>query len=325
MFSFCRFCAQKKKRVELVTNLQNVPEMYTRICPKYDSKYLHQLPQQICSPCSDQLSNCWKFIEQIESAEKKLTEMIINRSEKALPLEEVIVCENSILVFESKVEHLKPSDMKKSTQEAKMLDESNTQHSNQGAESMDASDGEQSNIKAELADESDTNESDTEESNQRDQDNQGEQIDQEIKRQEYNLNRKRRRMKYVKFFSKVPRSEILADGTISNKTVTKLEQTYPEMKTISWETCKYKCDKCSQVVEGMNPFFIHFQSKHFEELDSYRFRCYNCNDVHESLFKLNRHIAIQHYIHLRYRYEFLFLHCNRNALFAIHFFIRFSN
>lgn len=282
MFSFCRFCAQPKKHGELVTDLENISEMYKRICPKYDSELSNKLPQRICSPCSDRLLNCWNFIEQIESAEEKLTKMIMNRSENALPVEEVIVCENSILIFESTVEKVEPKN---------------------------ESDAEQSESQeAQLMDESDTDESDTKErSNQRNQNSvHGEPIDPDIKRQEYILNRKRRRMKYVEFFSEVPRGEILADGTISDKTVSKLETRFPDMKTISWDTCEYKCAKCLQIVEGTNQFFIHFQSKHFEELDSYRFPCYHCNDVYESLFKLNRHIGNKHYIHLRYRYEVFF-------------------
>lgn len=226
MFSFCRFCAQKKENGELITDLQNVSEMYTRICPQYNSESSHQLPQRICGPCSDQLLNCCNFIEQIESAETILTEMFINRSETVLPVEEVIVCENSILIFEPKIELWIPSDVEKSTNEAEMLNKLDTDQSDQSAELMDESDTaklmddsdtDQSDREAELMNELDTDESDTEQSNhQQNQNNQGEPIDQEIKRQEYNLNRKRRRMKYVKFFSELSRSEILADGTISD-------------------------------------------------------------------------------------------------------------
>lgn len=297
MCSFCRFCAQEKKDGELLTHLQDVSEMFRRIHSRFDSESSHQLPQRICGPCSEQLLNCWNFIEQIESAEKKLTEMIMNRSENAHPVEEIIVCENSILIFEPKIEILEPSDGEKVIQKAETLDATDTEEGDQGAELIIESDTDQSNQKVEPMDESDTEQC----YQKKNQKNEGEQIDDEIKRQEYNLNRKRRRMKYVKFFSEVPRHDILADGSISDKTVSKLKQIYSEMKTISWETCKYKCDKCSEITQGSNQFFIHFQSKHFDELDSYRFPCYNCNDVYESLFKLNRHIATQHYIHLRYR------------------------
>lgn len=313
MFTFCRFCAQEKKRGEFVADLQNVSEMYRRICPQYDSESSDQLPQRICAPCSNQLLNCWNFIEQIESAEKKLKEMIRNRSEKTLPVEEVIVCENSIIIFEPKIQLLKPSDMEKDTTEAELMNASDSEQSDKETGLMNQSDSEQSEQETEQMGESNIEQSnqmaemldelDTEHSSQEDvkQNNQGEQIDQEIKRQEYNLNRKRRRMKHVKFFSEIPRHMILANGTISDEAVLKLKQIYPEMKTISWQTCKYRCYSCNQVIKGTNQFFIHFQSEHFEELDSYRFICYVCDDGFETLFKLNRHIATEHFNHLRYR------------------------
>lgn len=224
MLAFCRFCAQKKEHGELITDLRNVSEMYARIRPQLNWESSHQLPQRICGPCSDQLSNCCSFIEKIESAEKKLTEMFMR------PVEEVIVGENCFLIFEPKIELI--TDVEMSTNEADMLNELlDTNQSDQGAELMDDSDTEQNNQaakliddsntdqsdrEAELMDGSDTDESDTEPSIQQNQNNKGEPIDPEIKRQEYNLNRKRRRMKYVKFFSELSRSEILADGTISD-------------------------------------------------------------------------------------------------------------
>lgn len=42
----------------------------------------------------------------------------------------------------------------------------------------------------------------------------------------------------------------IGDGTVSGSGVSKLEKLYPEMKTMSWTNCLYKCEKCNQTLQG---------------------------------------------------------------------------
>lgn len=114
--------------------------------------------------------------------------------------------------------------------------------------------------------------------------------------------RKRNQLHGNKFLESCPQEYRLSDGTISVEGVTKLEQNWPEMKTITWDQCKYKCDKCPKIIEGPIQFYEHFNAFHMDELKDYRFICYHCGDIQQDLINLNIHIGMKHILHLRYRY-----------------------
>lgn len=48
----------------------------------------------------------------------------------------------------------------------------------------------------------------------------------------------------------------IVDGTVSVNGVAKLERMYPEMKTITWTDCLYKCDECIRTFQGESLFSI---------------------------------------------------------------------
>lgn len=56
------------------------------------------------------------------------------------------------------------------------------------------------------------------------------------------------------FLDNLSNEDQIADGTVSASGVSKLEKLCPEMKTMSWTNCLYKCEKCNQTFQGKNLF-----------------------------------------------------------------------
>lgn len=97
---------------------------------------------------------------------------------------------------------------------------------------------------------------------------------------------------------RIGRENLNEDGTITKEGIAQLEIMFPEMKTIGWRDCKYKCEKCEAVIIGSEQFFSHFKCLHYN--DPYQIVCYYCGEIHQKIYLLNNHIEQKHYHHLKY-------------------------
>lgn len=104
-----------------------------------------------------------------------------------------------------------------------------------------------------------------------------------------------------KFLACLSDEDRLLGGIISENGVTKLEKIFPEMKTMSWNDCQYKCNKCNRNFNSPQNFFAHNRSIHLGEVQTMEFYCFYCDFKHCREFNLNKHIADKHFIHLKFR------------------------
>lgn len=101
--------------------------------------------------------------------------------------------------------------------------------------------------------------------------------------------------------SRLDQTDFLADGIISVNGVRKLEQTFPETKSITWSDCQYSCEKCKRNFKGPHNFYNHNHSMHIGELNGMTFKCYYCESEHKKEHYLNLHLASEHFHHLKFR------------------------
>lgn len=103
------------------------------------------------------------------------------------------------------------------------------------------------------------------------------------------------------FLSVLTPDDYLEGGLISKDGVAKLEKSHSKTMSTTWNDCQYKCDKCDKLFKGPHTFYAHIRSIHMEELLSIKVSCFYCNSKHRREFGLNRHIANEHFPHLKYR------------------------
>lgn len=113
--------------------------------------------------------------------------------------------------------------------------------------------------------------------------------------------KKRRRLINDPFLSALAPEDCLREGSISTNGIRKLEKLNPEMKSMTWNDIEYKCDKCNRTFKGITPFYTHIRSIHIEEVLSIKVPCVYCDTKYRREFALNRHIATEHFGHLKYR------------------------
>lgn len=103
------------------------------------------------------------------------------------------------------------------------------------------------------------------------------------------------------FLSKLTNEGRLANGQISEHGVAKLFELFPEMKTMTWDDCQFICKKCDKVYKNPQNFYAHNRSIHTFELLSNRVSCFYCNHMFKREYLLQRHIADEHFPHLKFR------------------------
>lgn len=112
---------------------------------------------------------------------------------------------------------------------------------------------------------------------------------------------RRKRTKTDPFIAALSPEDLLEGGLISPNGLAKVEQLFPLMKTVSWDECKYKCFKCDKQFLGPNNFYSHIRSIHMDEVKTIDVTCVYCNTTHRREYALNRHIASEHFHHLKFR------------------------
>lgn len=273
MSVYCRLCAGLKTEYEIASEICDLKLMLTKCCQWEKSENESQLPQQVCYICMELLDNCWEFLLQIESAEKKLNEMLVGQK---LEVKEDI----AFIELEPLIE-----DIKEDIQEIK--DDESSSNDVQTESAFAAEQNENND-----ADDADDNNDSNSHNENNNSSNDSEQEEKET------ASRPRRKP----FKSILVEEDYLASGLISTKGVEKLMAEMPDMKTLNWNNCKYKCIKCDdRNIDGINNYISHCKSVHFDQFKKMRFFCYYCNEKQRNLRLLNSHIAEQHYIHLKYQ------------------------
>ena len=103
------------------------------------------------------------------------------------------------------------------------------------------------------------------------------------------------------FVAALPDEDRLSDGSISANGVRKLEESFPNVKTMTWNLCQYKCNECTRMFNGPKNFFTHIRSIHWAETHSMEFFCTYCDIKYKREFNLHRHMAEEHFPHLKFR------------------------
>lgn len=279
MFSMCRLCAMCTEPSELTATVSELQEKLSICCGWKPVKNEIQMPQKACQICVNQLQISWEFVERIGAAEQQLLKIIAEQ------------------VQETKVESSLPSPETKTDEDIKQeLDEFETE-----------------DVKYPPHDNSDDDDVDFYNDDFKDNDAFGEPIDfpdAEDSPSCENLPAEVKKKKLADknlylcepFLAELAVEDCLDGGLISSNGIAKLEKLFPDMKRVSWDDCQYKCDKCSRTFKGPNNFYAHIRSVHIEEVLSIVVPCFYCNTKYRREYALNRHIATEHFVHLKFRY-----------------------
>lgn len=78
MFSYCRLCAEQKKKTDLRKTVYDwaIKEKLVACCMWKPSSNEFQIPNTVCNDCVEQLENCWQFAMRINESEQKLLQIV---------------------------------------------------------------------------------------------------------------------------------------------------------------------------------------------------------------------------------------------------------
>lgn len=261
MLFLCRLCAKCIDATEQTTKVSELQLKLSTCCGWNPAENEDQMPQKACSCCVAQLQTSWSFAESVWAAEKQLYKLA---SESIQP--------NEILELHEDIK-IEETEAKPDISSNLILDDPDESFDDDGvfgepigysdAESMHSSKSQtQATIKKRV---------------------------------------RKKRTKKDPFIAALDPEDCLAGGLISSNGLQKLEKLFPLMKTVSWNECKYKCDKCDRNFLGPNNFYAHIRSIHLDEVKTIDVLCIYCNSTHRREYALNRHIASEHFLHLKYR------------------------
>lgn len=292
MFSLCRLCAACTDPIELITEVTELEPKLVHCFGWRRSEKEMEMPKKACNLCADRVQRTYDFVECMLMAEKQLNKLLSEQFqtdvEEFLPQTIEIKLED----IKKRVTNVPESDELELIGECNLNDVNKNDATKYDDEDADGDDG----IFGEPIDYS-NDDDDESGANGGENDNKNKNLPKKVV--------KRRSRK------KTPTSEPLLDaldtedrlanGQISANGVQKLEKLFPSMKTVSWDDCKYKCDKCDRSFVGSINFYSHIRSVHMEEVLTIVVPCFYCDSKHRREFQLNRHIATEHFPHLKFR------------------------
>lgn len=210
MFSICRLCANCKDDIELTTQITELESKLALCCGWYPTENEIQLPTKACDNCVDELDKCWYFAQSVRNAEQKLNKLLMEQND----LTAVDTAEYNELLADDKIK-IDPGILAVELKEFEnSCDENN---GNNGDEDEAIFDNPFIDSDAECS---------------------------TSNKIQINL------PDVDPFLDHLIDEDRIADGTVSAGGVYKLEKLYPEMKTMSWTNCLYKCEKCNQTIQG---------------------------------------------------------------------------
>lgn len=284
MLLLCRLCATCTKPSDLTINLSDLESKLMICCGWKESENESEMPKKVCNLCVDQLQRSWNFVECIWAAEKQLNKLISDKVQINSESSFSQICdvkseeERESTVIVSEIEEVKPS----------FSDDVDDDNDNKD---FDYDDDDDDGIFGEPINYSNDDSSNNE---------QKEPTEIKTERAKTTSRRKRRRID-DKFLAAIEQEDRLEGGLISANGIAKLEKLFPDMKNMSWDQCGYKCDECNRLFKGCCQIYSHVRSIHITEVLSIELPCVYCNAKFRREFALNRHIASEHFLHLKYR------------------------
>lgn len=264
MFSLCRLCAKYTEPTELVSGISELESKLTLCCGwKPSENEVLQYPQKVCNLCVDQLQQSWNFAEIVWAAEEKLNKILseVNQTNTDQLMPHIEQIIPVSIKYEPEIYSIEPD----------VFDHN-----------FDVTTFDCPAIESDV--ESSRSNKNTKKRNK------------SLEKSTENLD-----IKSDPFLIQLTEKDCLVDGTISVNGVAKLEKIFPEMKTMTWNDCQYKCDKCNRSFKSPQNFFAHNRSIHLKEVPTMAFSCFYCNSKHRREYTLNRHITIEHFQHLKFR------------------------
>lgn len=265
MFSYCRLCAEQKKKTDLRKTVYDwgIKEKLVACCmwkPSSDNEY--QIPHTVCNECVEQLEICWQFAMRISESEQKLLQ-IVHFSSNELEFREESEPGHEFIEIKSPTKE--PDDEQEDEEEE---------------EEEEADDG-SSTI---------ASETDSEQSNH----------SRRSARKPQRSKKKRKVTKLCSILRVLSKEDCNPDGTIGDDGLAKIEIYLSEIDTKTWNDCHFKCNDCNYNTKGYTKFHVHDQTSHSPFLMKRSFACPCCDQVCKRLQSLIVHISYRHLQHLSY-------------------------
>lgn len=282
MNSLCRLCATFTEPNGLITDICDLQSKLMIFCAWTQSEMEIQMPQKVCNLCVDEVLRSWNFAERIQAAKKQFDKIL---SEQSAPNRFDDQMNSEIKVdFDAEPEDADFSEIP-GVIETKL-------------------------IVPDLSDSNDDTDVDFEFDGNDDDDGDFEVFGEPVnylstnKRNESFQSILPRRFKKEQkndpFLSKLSTKDFLMDGSISDNGIEKLTKSFPDMKTMLWNDCQYKCSPCNRILKGAQNLYSHVRSIHMHELASVKISCFYCKFEHRREYIVNQHIATKHFHHLKY-------------------------
>lgn len=277
MNSLCRLCATCPEPSELVTEIGSLESKLAVCCGWKPSEKEIEMPQKACTACFEELDRSWNLVERIREAETKLCKML---SEKPIPkrFEEP---EHAEVKLEAVAADADSDSFDVIEPKVTINDDKADVPFAFGTDGHFGDDDDEDDVNVF-----------------------GEPVNYLESVQQKRSKKSRRPKKEQQddgFLSKLTSVDFLSDGTISKNGIQKLTNSFPDMKTMSWNDCQYKCTKCDgRILKGAQVLYAHVRSIHVDELMSMKISCFYCNFKHRREYIVNQHIATEHFVHLKY-------------------------
>lgn len=292
MFSLCRLCAQCPAPSQLTTEIVELEPKLSVCCGWQPSKNEFQMPNKACNFCVNELQRSWNLVEQIREAETQLDKLLSEQGQDNL-------YQNNSQQMEFKAEQY-VEQTNRHTFDTKIDVPMDDDYFNDGEDGCD--------------DDYNDNDSSIDDHGEvfgesinyiKDEKLESESENGNAKPQKESPKKKERNKDNFKkdpFFATLNPEDFLEDGKLSSNAVTKLTKLNPDMTTMSWSECQYNCTKCKRTLKGATNLFSHMRSVHIDDPKmSVKLSCFYCDFKHRREPTINRHIATEHFEHLKFR------------------------
>ncbi|XP_055311604.1 zinc finger protein 25-like [Sitodiplosis mosellana] len=311
MLSLCRLCASCVTGVEISTEISELEPKLRLCCDWKSSENEERLPQKACKLCVDELQRSWSFAEKVSAAQQQFhkftREMVSNEPEpEPDPMSHVEEISSAMVKVETYTEYIGLEQFEYDFDSGTFdnpISGSDTEslHSNKSKKDKHQKPTKKSKKatkKSKLPSNSKKTEQKPLDWNNIDVNC----INERTKRQ--NKSTKKAAVNKIPdfdpFVAALPDEDRCSDGTISANGVAKLKELFPNMSTMTWNDCQYKCTKCARIFNGPQKLWTHVRSMHWEETHSMDFFCVYCDSKYKREFNLHRHIAEEHFPHLKF-------------------------
>lgn len=287
MFSLCRLCAACTDPIELITEVSELQPKLVHCFGWRQSEKEIEMPKKACNSCVDRLQKSYDFVECMLLAEKQLNKLL---SEQIQTATDEFLPQTIEIKFEDDKKRI--PDVPVSVELESLggcIGDVNILNDDHKNDVLEYDDG----IFGEPIEYSDDDEDDNDAGGANENKNVTKKVSKKRVRKKQPPNEP--------FLDALDIEDRLENGMVSTNGVKKMEKQFPDMKTVSWEDCQYKCEKCDRIFKGSLNFYSHIRSIHIEEMLTIVVPCFYCNSKHRREFTLNRHIASEHFTHLKFR------------------------